>query len=163
MAPKWIDLSECMQCFKSAGQRCKQASSCLHISSVSRLHITCISSLPAMTDTDASACNPPTNPFVCTHHLPQIPLGKIHCQSIAGSNTSIQPWACFFLISSSGNAVQSRFLASACSLCNSYYRAPLLLPYSSYTRSFFFLIHLTPKVVFALLTILSWQCHLRCC
>ena len=116
---------------------------------------------PAMTDTDASACNPPTNPFVCTHHLPQIPLGKIHCQSIASSNTSIQP--CFFLISSSGNAVQSRFLASACSLCNSYYRAPLLLPYSSYTRSFFFLIHLTPKVVFALLTILSWQCHLRCC
>ena len=76
MAPKWIDLSECMQCFKAAGQRCKAGSSCSHISSVSRLHITCISSLPAMTDTDASAGNPPTNPFLCTHHLPQIPFGK---------------------------------------------------------------------------------------
>ena len=131
---------------------------CLHIT----LHLL-PARLPAMTDTDASACNPPTNPFVCTHHLPQIPLGKINCQSIASSNTSIQPWACFFLISSSGNAVQSRVLASACSLCNSYYRAPLLLPYSSYTRSFFFLIHHMPKVVFALLTILSWLCLLRCC
>ena len=78
MAPKWIDLSECMQCFQLRLARTLQAgeSSCLHISSVSASTSHCIACLPPMTDTDASPANPPTNPFVCTHHLTQIPAGK---------------------------------------------------------------------------------------
>ena len=104
MAPKWIDLSECMQCFKPAGQSVasKLVGSCRHISSLSLLNITlhlfqACSLLPPMTDTDAG--NPPTNPFVCTPHpLPQIALPgeiPINCNVF-----SVKAWIYLFPISS---------------------------------------------------------------